>query len=341
VILAAEVVLAHVAWRRVGGSRPAVIVSVTAMPSTRPRSTVIGGGAVGLGEATPLPGRSADDADSVERALAAVAARAPIAFAALAAVTSPAARFALETAALDAVAQERGVALAELLAPSPARVVPINALVEDAAAARRAVDRGIRTVKVKIRDDGLLAIAAVRDAVGRDIALRADVNRGWSAADAPARLRALVGLGLEYVEEPCHGARAIAAASPIPIALDETVEDDGPDVVLGPGVAVLVVKPTLVGGIARTLALARRARAAGVDVVVTHALEGPIALAACAELARAIAGPRAVGLDAHPGLERWARTRVPQLGPAAVTAAPAPGLGLDRAAVLADLEDVP
>jgi L-alanine-DL-glutamate epimerase-like enolase superfamily enzyme len=100
-------------------------------------------GAIGLGEAAPLPGMSVDTVDDAERAFEALAARVPFhipdrdgAFArADAAVLAhhgqytprglvratglpaPAARFAIATALLDALARERGVSLADLLRP--------------------------------------------------------------------------------------------------------------------------------------------------------------------------------------------------------------------------------
>ncbi|HEX4419218.1 MAG TPA: hypothetical protein VH165_15005, partial [Kofleriaceae bacterium] len=80
-------------------------------------------GAHGLGEAAPLPGMSPDTLDDAERALATFAARAPfelpdVAAAvaiAQAATRSPAARFAIETALLDALACHAQVSIATLL----------------------------------------------------------------------------------------------------------------------------------------------------------------------------------------------------------------------------------
>src|SRR3954471_2303460 len=77
---------------------------------------VRGAGVIGLGEAAPLPGMSRDTLDDAERALAAFAARAPFELAgvddalALAGAATGAARFAIETALLDALGRARGVA---------------------------------------------------------------------------------------------------------------------------------------------------------------------------------------------------------------------------------------
>jgi O-succinylbenzoate synthase len=84
-------------------------------------------GVVGLGEAAPLPGMSPDTLEDAERAIAAFAQGAPFELAdreatyalaassSLAASASPSARFAIETALLDALARERQISLAALL----------------------------------------------------------------------------------------------------------------------------------------------------------------------------------------------------------------------------------
>jgi L-alanine-DL-glutamate epimerase-like enolase superfamily enzyme len=281
-------------------------------------------GVTGIGEASPLAGRSPDPPGSASHAFAALAARTPFAapsFAAiaeLATITSaPAARFAIETALVDALARTAGVSFASILADHPAPSVPINALVDSPDAARRALALGIRTLKVKIDRDAHARLAAIR-AAAPDAILRADANRAWPTHATLDQLRALVDLDLEYVEEPCPDTSSVARRSPIPLALDESLLDNPPL----DGIAVLVLKPTILGGLARCLDLARAAHAAGADVVVTHAYEGPVALAACAELARALRCRRAVGLAPHAGV------RIPQLQPAAIVAAPLPGLAL-------------
>jgi len=86
-------------------------------------------GEIGLGEAAPLPGMSPDTLEDAERAIASFARRVPfeladreaaVALAHGAASGSPAARFAIETALLDALARDLGVSLATLLRDPPA-----------------------------------------------------------------------------------------------------------------------------------------------------------------------------------------------------------------------------
>lgn len=255
-------------------------------------------------------------------------------------------RFAVETAVLDVLARLRGVSIAELLVPAPAARVPINALVTDEASARAAIARGVTTLKLKLGPDDPARLHALATVLPR-VTFRLDANQSWPLADVARRLAALADAAgasdIEYVEEPAAGlAATLRAPLPLPIALDESLaasdRDTWLDAALASGaVAALILKPTVLGGFAACAALARRARAHGVQPIVTHALEGPVATAACAELARALGCTSPVGLDHHPTLAAW-KISIPQLAGDGIVAASSPGLGLDIEAILAAAE---
>ncbi|MBK7538495.1 MAG: hypothetical protein IPI49_24635 [Myxococcales bacterium] len=256
----------------------------------------------------------------------------------------PALRFALETALLGAMARRREVSLAQLLCASAARRVAVNAVVGSAAEASAAWARGVSCFKVKLGADTAAdarLLCALRE--GWPTArLRGDANGQWPAAEVAARLSELAPAGLEYVEEPCANLAAELArgvAWPVPVALDESAltldEQELTEALGSPQVAALVVKPTCAGGLTAGRALAALAARCGKPTVTTHALEGPVAFAACAELARALAptqpggGDLAVGLDHHPGLAAWP-VAPPQLTEGAVCQAGDAGLGLEQ-----------
>lgn len=317
-------------------------------------------GAIGLGEAAPLPGMSLDTLAEAERAIARFAGLPPFEIAApcqildgraaqALAAAPPAARFAIETALLDALARDQGVSLAALLRASagpavtgaspaprdggPLRV-PLAAVVDDPAAARRAYAAGIRCFKIKLTAGDAVERAFAIAAAVPGARLRIDANRTWPRDEVAARLAALAPLPVEYVEEPCRDAHRLPAALPCRIALDESLPalsaGDRTAALRSPGLAAVIVKPTLLGGLAAALELAALARSCGVAAVASHALEGPIGTAACAELALALAtdppGP-AAGLAPHPALAGW-RLAVAQLAADHVRAAARPGLGL-------------
>lgn len=286
----------------------------------------------------------------------------------LAAVTSrmrtPAARFALETALLDVIARRAGRPLWQILqalagpqASTPASTdhaagVALNAVcttsdvsrvLEEIAAAR---DRGIQCFKLKVGrafERELSMIEAVRARHGQEISLRLDANQAWTPAESRAHLQRLAAVAPEYVEEPVPEPLVhlpALAPLPVPVALDESLaafasEEFSPgaratglDGLLGGLVTVLVLKPMLLGGLTRVMGLATRARARGADVVISHLFDGPVALAAYAHLAVALATTRACGLDRHAGLQAWPETDIPFVGQARIAVPHQAGLGI-------------
>jgi o-succinylbenzoate synthase len=315
-------------------------------------------GLVAQGEAAPLPGRSREDFAACRRALDPGRLRGitwddrdPGALLDLAAELVgehvPAARFALETALLDLEAKRRDVPFDELLAralrvPLVSEPLALSALLvtQDPAdlvdAARASVTQGFGTLKLKIGAGDMHAdvarVAAVRDAIGPDVKLRVDANRAYSLDQTLSLLAALAESAPELVEEPTGELEGLDS-SPVPLALDETLEhDDGLErlqrlAAMLP-IAAVVLKPTVLGGFRRTADIARRATQLGLDVIVSHAYEGPLGLTAAAALARVVGSSRrAHGLAAHPGVSRAAP--LPLHRGALLVKGSAVGLGFD------------
>lgn len=310
----------------------------------------------GLGEASPLPGFSPDTVVECATALADL----PVPFVvgvgdgslvegvetAVAAVDPrcPAARFAVESALLDLAGQLLQRPVWRLLGGHEPEPVPVNALVpagRDAAvaAATAAVERGVRTLKMKVGaakrfGDELETLAAVRSAVGDSVWLRLDANRAWAPGEASARLHELARFRPELVEEPVAGGalEQLPERSPVPLALDESLaEADARERVVellaGGHAAILVLKPAVLGGSLVCLDWTNLARAYGAEVLVTHCLDGPVAMSGAMDLALAVAPRLACGLDRHPLSDAWPALELPRLHGAVVRATNAVGLG--------------
>lgn len=96
--------------------------------------------------------------------------------------------------------------------------------------ARGYLDQGFRAMKMSLgmpnaRDD-VARVKAVRDVVGPDVALMADCNQQFSAAEAIRRGRSLDEYRLAWIEEPVSaqdhaGEAAVAAALDTPVASGE------------------------------------------------------------------------------------------------------------------------
>jgi L-alanine-DL-glutamate epimerase-like enolase superfamily enzyme len=219
---------------------------------------------------------------------------------------APVARAGLQVALLDAVARAERRHLVSLLDPSvplPRRLVsdvtlpilPIERLVTLAVEWRA---RGFRTFKVKVGHDLDEDRAALLAVAGRvpEARFRLDANGGFTAAQALALLRACLAAGLhvECFEQPCprddlDGLEAVQAAVPgVPVIADESLRGaDDLDLILARrgrigGINLKIVK---VGGVLEALTLGRRARAAGLQVMVGGMVETRLGMSAAACLA--------------------------------------------------------
>lgn len=196
--------------------------------------------------------------------------------------------------------------------PDPVRdTVPVNVTVPAVGpdAARRIVldSGGCRTAKVKVAEPGQDAaqeadrLAAVREALGPDGAIRIDANAGWDVDTAVDRLRVLdrAARGLEYAEQPVASVADLARvrrATHVPIAADESIRraEDPLAMVRAEAADVVVLKVQPLGGVRACLDLAEQV---GLPVVVSSALETSIGLAAGVALAAALPDlPFACGL---------------------------------------------
>jgi O-succinylbenzoate synthase len=278
-------------------------------------------GRVGWGEAAPLPGFSAETRSDALAALTAQVralpgrtppdegARGP---AAPEAARGPASvRFAVETALVALRDYEDGAALGGRRRDT----VALNALITDdqadvAAAGRRLRADGFRAVKLKVGrrpvDQDVTRVRALAEALGPEGTLRLDANRAWSLADAAAFAEAVADVPLAYVEEPlAEPARLgpLVERTGLPVALDETTRERSPDEAPGSvPVAAVVLKPTLLGGIAPTLRWVRWARTAGAVPVVSSSYESGVGTRLLVALAAACTETPA-GLSAHMRLD--------------------------------------
>ena len=224
---------------------------------------------------------------------------------------------------------------------APVRL-PINAALGplDAGCADRAeaaADRGFAVGKIKVGvgsiDDERRALAAVVDQTRGRLSFRLDANRAWAEADARRFLKSLIGLPIDGVEEPLAAPTPTALAHlqkdlPFPLAADESLPVLGVGALLeARAVRRLVVKPARLGGIRATLALAAKAHAAGVELVLTSVVDSAIGVTAAAHLAAALPTENTHGLGT---LDWLARDVAP--APAVVEGAfilpDGPGLGL-------------
>ncbi len=206
-------------------------------------------------------------------------------------------RCGLSSAWFSAKAAASGLSLSAYLAGSDRSVaekVPINLLITDkdpfncAKQALRAQQLGYQTVKVKCTHERKLDLdraAAIR-AVCPDISIRLDPNGSWEPAWAMEHLEAMACFGIEYVEEPLPSGTSLAVyrdlrtASPIPVALDDSVVSaaQAESIIERQAADVLILKAQRVGGPDKLLAIADQASQAGLRSVITSNIETSIGI---------------------------------------------------------------
>jgi L-alanine-DL-glutamate epimerase-like enolase superfamily enzyme len=256
------------------------------------------------------------------------------------------ARFSLETALLDVVAQRQGKHLAACLTDFHGHLsLPCNALLDAATddLVTRAADlaaQGRTAIKVKLRARDDAAFAREVDALRamRQVwpgELRLDPNGSWTIEEARKKLEILAEFAPRYVEQPVPAEiLAELGRTACPWAADESLLVPGlPERLAESGsCAAFILKPALLGGFSRALDLWKLAKSARIIAITTHALDGPVGIAAAVEFARALPGePQACGLDLHPGLSRYPRITVPNPFSAGyVTRGTRPGLGFSN-----------
>ena len=283
-------------------------------------------GTVGFGEAAPLPGFGVESVASCDAALQTIAkpllGRDPRALderlddVEASAPHAPAARAAADAALHDLAARIEGRSVAAILAGArraPRQRIPVNALLsgrteaEVEAQAQRAVAEGFGTLKLKVGLDpegDLARVAAAKRACPPATRIRIDANGAWSEVEARRLLERLARFDLELVEQPvpAHDLAAFARlrrVSPAPLAADESAssEDAARRVLAGGCADVLVLKPSVLGGLRSARRIALAAEREGIDVVVTSLLDSGLGIAAAAHFAASLPGGRyAAGL---------------------------------------------
>ncbi len=196
------------------------------------------------------------------------------------------AKAAIEMACIDMLCRNLGIPVHQYLGGALVRELCFNAWIgilppdEAAAEARTWFDRGFRSAKVKV-GGGIRAdrdrLAAVREAVGAEMHLRADANAGYGVDDATALGKLLEPLDLQLLEQPVaaddlDGMARVRGAIGIPVMADESVTDYASliAVIRADCADIVKLKVMKQGGFLQCRRMVETAAAAGMRVVIGH-----------------------------------------------------------------------
>ena len=157
----------------------------------------------------------------------------------------------------------------------------------------------LKVARGKLKSE-VYRIKQLLEALPEPVCLRLDANRGWSLEQAVEFARQIDSSRIAYIEEPVETAPdcpAFYQQTRMPFAWDETLQNPEFEFSLQTGLAAIVVKPMLVGGIRRCESLVSAGREAGVHVIISSAFESVLGVNTLEALARIWAPGEAAGLD--------------------------------------------
>ncbi|WP_088348470.1 MULTISPECIES: N-acetyl-D-Glu racemase DgcA [Rhodomicrobium] len=225
-----------------------------------------------------------------------------------------AARNALDCALWDFEAKSRGVtafALAGRNEPGPVLTAyTISLATPEIMAAKSKEAARFPLLKLKLGGEGdaerLRAIRAARP----DARLIADANEAWRPEMAAALLAVCAEIGVELVEQPLPAGNDTILAEidrPVPVCADESVHTGGDLAALAGRYDAVNIKLDKTGGLTEALAMADRARALGLKIMVGCMVSTSLAMAPALVLAQGadwvdLDGPLLLERDREPGL---------------------------------------
>jgi L-Ala-D/L-Glu epimerase len=216
------------------------------------------------------------------------------------------AKAAVETACWDLLGKAHGLPVYRLLGGAAHESVPLLTVLhnEEPAAmadeAREWVARGFERLKIKIgfgidRDEE--TVAAVREAVGRDILIRVDAEEHYGRKDALRICRSLERFDLELVSQPVartdwEGMAFLRQALDMPVLADEGIHSpaDVMTCVRSQAADMVNIKVLKSGGALGSLAMGAICEAAHLPVVIGSMIESGIGTLMGAQVAMALPG---------------------------------------------------
>ncbi len=229
--------------------------------------------------------------------------------------------YGLEAAAFHLFEIQAGKLFQEIFTSSPGKRIPVNGLLHTGMTAdgppleervKGLLDEGFTTIKIKVGrgkpGEDIEGVNRVSKVLPSGALIRLDANRLWDYETALEFSKRVDHTYIEYIEEPFKDTGLIPrfySKTGLPVALDESLlsiqrglppEGDG----FPEGIAALVLKPTLLGGITRTMYYIDVARRFGYKTVISSCFEAGPAYAWLLKMAATIDSPDsmcACGLD--------------------------------------------
>lgn len=285
-------------------------------------------GAVGIGEAGPLPGLSIDFLPDLQQQINLIIKK--LATSSLPEnvhevasfikkhipIHLPSVIFAFETALYELLNKQQGLIFKNDFSLKETPIL-INGLVwmgdKDfmLQQVEEKLNNGFSCIKLKIGaidfDTECAILSSIRDRFSvNDITLRVDANGAFKPSEALRKLDKLSQYGIHSIEQPIkqgqiHEMASLCKQTPIPIALDEELigvhsVDEKTALLEAIHPQYIILKPTLVGGVESTSEWISISEQRNIDWWMTSALESNIGLNAVSQLTAQFNNPLPQGL---------------------------------------------
>jgi len=227
-------------------------------------------------------------------------------------------QFAIELAILNLVAAAQNITISQLMSNVEHPSIQINGLLqgnkeEIRSQAQKMLEQGFHAFKLKVSgdvDDAIDKVLMLTPIIEGKAVLHIDANQQWSIAQA-VKFGHEVGLTtVDYIEEPFKDfkdAGDFFMKTTIPVALDETLQTRSIEQFKSiDGLEIMIIKPTVLGGIEASHQLIQKAHGAGMSTVISSCYESSVGILGLANLAGASSRHQGAGLDTL----KWFRSDV-------------------------------
>jgi len=184
----------------------------------------------------------------------------------------------------------------EIITDITISVNEIDQMVKDSI---KAVNEGFNILKIKVGKEAekdIKRISEIRNAVGKNVALRVDANQGWTSKQSVKIISALEekDLNIELVEQPVkywdlEGMKYVTQNTYTKILADESVfsAQDAVKIITERAADLINIKLMKTGGIFNSLKICDIAEIYGVECMIGCMLESKISVSAAANLGAA------------------------------------------------------
>ena len=225
-------------------------------------------------------------------------------------------QFAIESAILNMDEKYHPSGRKRILPEPEHNKIYVNALATgDESTILRKIEKSIsdnyRSIKIKVgrisAEAEIKLIRTIRQLIGDHITLRLDANQAWELEAAVTYLNSVKNLEIEYIEEPLINPGNLPdlfERTGFRVALDESLNDMPPDSIKPvKWINTLILKPSVIGSVRKTLRYINRAKECGLKVVISDTFHSGIGLAFLIRLASVVSESIPMGFDTYSWLK--------------------------------------